>query len=75
MTRCQFCPRSANDTLKGVYDVCNFCRSAFEEGFATGRLYESERKRTVYNPRRNGKRVKIKTVAVEQPSEPIQETD
>lgn len=48
--RCIFCPRQATISLRGVYDVCEYCRKAFDEGFDTGRVYESERKRI--NPRK-----------------------
>lgn len=48
--KCIFCPRSATESLHGVYEVCEFCRRAFEEGFNTGRIYESDRRKL--NPRK-----------------------
>ena len=50
MTRCQFCPRQATGSLHGVYDICEYCKEAFNNGFDTGRVYESERRRI--NPRK-----------------------
>lgn len=48
--KCIFCPRQATESLRGIYDVCQFCKTAFEEGFNTGRIYESDRRR--FNPRK-----------------------